>query len=243
MSDYVQFRMEGTLKELSTYQKHSIFTESEIATIISRRKSYEYKIHRTDKILLDFLHYINYEQKLEKIVIKRTQSKKFRFITMRILYLCTTALKKFDDPQLLKMFIEYGTKRKEFEFMKEFLTSSTMKNTSDVDLFIYAASICMRFGDFESGRMFILSGIRFNSGEKRLYVELFRLEVEHVKRCRAINEVAGVESNDRIDSGALALAVVDEFVERFGVCEESRVLVDISGEFGDIREKVLSIIK
>lgn len=243
MSEYVQSRIEGTLKELKTYQTHDIFTQTELHEIIARRKSYEYKLYRTEKILLDYIHYIAYEQKLEKIVRKRTKSKRFNFITQRIMHLFTRALDKFDDEKLLTMFITYGTKRKEYDFMREFFIKRVMKNVKNYDLFIFAASVSLEFGDFENARKFLFKGLRFNKKEKILYRELFRLEMKYIEKCRDINESAGIESKDEIEKGSILLTVIKEFVDVFGKCQEIEEFIEMAKKYEDIENEVKNLIE
>lgn len=242
MSDIIQFRMEGTHKELFTYQKHNIFTRAELDKINVQRQSYEYKIHRSEKILLDYLHYIAFERNLEKIVKKRTKSKKYSFIKTRILHLFIAAIKRFDDHKLLKMFVEYGVRRKEYEFLRVFFELHVLRNVSNVDLFIYAADVCIVFEDFESGRSFILKGLRFNVNDKRLYIELFRLEMGFVKKSRMINELAGIDNSADVDMGVVAVEVCKEFCEVFGICEEINIFLDMTSEYEEIQTHIKDII-
>lgn len=61
MADKVQDVMEGMIPVLKDLQEREIFSETEIKSIISKRREFEYRVSRRDSLKQDYLDYIKYE--------------------------------------------------------------------------------------------------------------------------------------------------------------------------------------
>jgi len=71
MADKVEGVLEKMIDEFTYYKTESIFSAKEITSIVKQRKSSEYSMQRKDADVAMFLDAIKYEQKLEKIKLKR----------------------------------------------------------------------------------------------------------------------------------------------------------------------------
>lgn len=221
MSDAVHHALEEMIDELNYYKKHNIFDDNEINTIIEKRKSYEYKLQRSKKLLTDFLNYINYEKKLEAKIYKLTKSLNNRYIIKRISALYKRTLKHFNDPELVSLYITYLEKRGRFDDILYFFEIHTTKNPCDVEFVIFAAEKCLEYEEYAKGRVLLLKSARENASKKVL-LTLCRFEMEYMKHCIAMNEQIGLKKVDYgdIENGNIVIAVIDDFVKQFGRCEE-----------------------
>ena len=71
MADTIQVIMEGMAVELNLLAKSGIFTKTEIRSIVRHRERFEFRTHKPQPSKLDFLRYIQYEQKLEQLRSRR----------------------------------------------------------------------------------------------------------------------------------------------------------------------------
>ncbi|KAM0678421.1 hypothetical protein BDAP_001137 [Binucleata daphniae] len=197
MFEKVQFNLEKCLAELHKYKKLQILSENELKKVVETRKSYEYKTMRSQKVLLDFIEYIEYEKMLEKIIKKRNinQKVKLEYITKRILNIYKLAIKHFNDERIIKMYVEYAMKKQKINNIKRFITSYMMKNPTNIDFVIYAADLCIQIDEIEMAKIIFLKSMRMNKYEKRLYYEFFRLELQNISKYVAINKEIGIRKD------------------------------------------------
>lgn len=71
MSDLVQSTLEGMAVELNLLAKAKLFTRKEVRAIVRRRKRFEYLIRRHGVDRHDFVKYLSYETRLERLREKR----------------------------------------------------------------------------------------------------------------------------------------------------------------------------
>lgn len=215
MSEKVQFNLEKSINELMKYKKFEILTETELKMVIETRKSFEYKIMRSQKILLDFIEYIEYEKKLEKIIKKRNKNKKvkLKFITKRILYLYKQTLKYFNDDRIIKMYFEYALKRNQISNIKRFITEYITKYPKNIDFIIYAADVSLQMSEYEMAKIIFLKSLRLNTNEKRLYYEFFRTEIMCISNVQKKNKEIGIKENVDI---SICKNIILQYKEKFG---------------------------
>ncbi|KAM0675070.1 U3 snoRNP protein [Gurleya vavrai] len=217
MSDKVQYNLERSVNELHAYKNLQIFNDNELNEIIESRKDFEYRLQRSNKLLLDYLEYIEYEKKLAKIIKKRCKTKSFKYVQRKIIYLFKQAINYFNDDRLIKMFVDYALKLEEFEILKDFFVEYYNKNPKNYDFVILAASSCLRFDDYECARLFFIKGLRMNEDCKILYLEFYKMELLYLDRCKKINEEVGiqVDEKDDVDNGQLCKNIFDAFYAKF----------------------------
>ncbi|KAM0685749.1 U3 snoRNP protein, partial [Conglomerata obtusa] len=232
MSEKVQFNMERSLNELHTYIKMQIFSDEELNQIIETRKTHEYQLQRSQKTLIDFLDYIEYEKKLAKIIKKRSKTSNLKYIRNKIIHLFKQAIKFFNNDNVVKMYIDYCMKNEEYGILKDFFVSYFSRYPTNTDFIILAASCCVQFEDYESARILFTKGIRLNHCNKNLYIEFFRMEVLYLDKCKKINEEIGIVDEEFIeDDYILCKAIFDQFVEMFGQCDSINEFCEISKEY------------
>lgn len=230
MSLIVQYNLERSVEELQAYKKYLIFTDEEISQIIEKRKHFEYQLQRSEKILLDFLYYIEYEKKLEKIIKKRNKIKGFSYTTKKIIYLYKKTIRIFNDDRTIKMFVDYLMKKRKYHILKEFFSEYCTLYPKNTDFFIFAAGKCLEFDDYEAAKILFVKGIRYNKEAKQLYLELFRLETFYYLKSLKMNEKLGIEENDAEDvkNCEMAVAIAKEFISHFGCDVDVSALMNIA---------------
>ena len=60
MADEVQKILERSIPELEDLLERGLFTEDEVRSITNRRRDYEYRLQRREKMKEDFVRYIQY---------------------------------------------------------------------------------------------------------------------------------------------------------------------------------------
>ena len=68
MAERVQADLELMLNELEQMQRVNLLSSQETKSVIKKRKKYEYKLQKQDKIKEDFLCYIQYESSLLDLI-------------------------------------------------------------------------------------------------------------------------------------------------------------------------------
>lgn len=223
MIDRVQFRLEKFATELDSYLARNIFTEKQIEKIVETRRSFENKLDRSSKKISDFVFYIDSEKKLEKIrnrimIKKGIKTEESDLILQNnIIKIYQRALFYFNEPILLKDFVEYCIKRKAFDRMKKIIADKCRKNLTDIDLWIFCAQKLWEIGDIDGARGLFMKALAINT-DQRLYIEFFRLEVLYCQKLNSINIGLEVEDDDKdeLEKGKVALIVLEEYVKKFG---------------------------
>jgi U3 small nucleolar RNA-associated protein 6 len=67
MADSAYYHLERMLPELDDLKERGLFSVSEIREIARQRREFEFRLERRSKVKDDYLKYIDYELKLEKL--------------------------------------------------------------------------------------------------------------------------------------------------------------------------------
>ena len=67
MADSAYYHLERMLPELDDLKERGLFSVSEIREIARQRREFEFRLERRSKVKEDYLKYIDYESKLEKL--------------------------------------------------------------------------------------------------------------------------------------------------------------------------------
>lgn len=221
MIDTVQRSLERMASELESYRKRKIFDEKQLKKVLETRKSFENKLARKNRKLIDFLEYIDSEKRLERIRNKKIMDMGIQIeeadlaLTENIIKTYEKALYYFDEPSIVRDFSEYCIKKKRFEEMKTAFSKKCLKNTSDADLWIFCAQKLWEIDDINGARELFIKAISVNT-DKRLYVEFFRFECLYVLKLNKINDELGVleEDKDDVERGQLALVIFEEMRDK-----------------------------
>ena len=67
MADSAYYHLERMLPELDDLKERGLFSVAEIREIARQRREFEFRLERRSKVKEDYLRYIDYEKKLEKL--------------------------------------------------------------------------------------------------------------------------------------------------------------------------------
>ena len=120
MADRVEAILEGMVGELDELSRLQLFSASEVRALVSRRRDFEYKLHRRKPVRSDFLRAIQYELSFDSL--RRHRKDKIApdvkgvsdFATVRrIFFLFQRALRKFpNDIALWNQYLNYAIRIK-----------------------------------------------------------------------------------------------------------------------------------
>lgn len=223
MIDRVQRTLELMAPELAGYRSREIFTEREIEKIIENRRRFEGRLQRPSKRVADFLEYARSETRLEKIRNRRIArlgtglEETDLQLQRNVMRIYEGAMHSFDEPVVVKEFSEYCAKKKAGDRMKQALASKCLKRLRDTDLWVFCAQQLWQADDADGARCLFMKGVSVN-GDARLHVEFFRFECLFAVRLDEVNRELGVDEEERddIERGAIALAVLQSILEKFG---------------------------
>ncbi|MCL7041589.1 hypothetical protein MKW94_002180 [Papaver nudicaule] len=215
MADVVQYRLERMLDELEDLEKRGIFSRTEIAEIVKKRRNFEYKLKRPSPLKQDFLSYIDYEKHLDslrrlrkKVVsqdlkeqgIKKRKKKSSSDIAgvLRILGIFRLAVTRFKgDIHLWFMYLEYCKERGHGR-MKKILPQVLRFHPKVPGVWIYAASWEFDHNlNVAAARALMQNGLRACPDSEDLWVEYLRMELTYLNKLKARKAALGE------DSGAL----------------------------------------
>lgn len=242
MSDAVFCNLEEMVDELNYYKKHNIFDDKKIQDILERRKSYEYKIIRSKKLITDFLNYINYEKRLEAKIIQLTKEKYHKFIIKRISSIYRRALRHFNSPEIISTYIKFLEKREQLDGLFYFFEFYTKRNPQDIDFVIFAAEKCIKYNEYNKGRVLLLRGVRENNVRK-MHIALCSFEIEYMKHCIKMNEDIGLDKEDYgdVEKGYVVFAVIKNYVEKYGNCAELNAMCENLDVYDEIYTQITDI--
>jgi U3 small nucleolar RNA-associated protein 6 len=251
MADKVQISMERMVLELEDYRNRGIFSPTELEKIIETRRKYEFRLQRPDKKLLDFVRYIKSECILEQIRDKRLRQRKAdaslcdRYISKKIVELYRGALYRFNDPKIITQFTQYAMKKRMHGEMKTVFAEHCSRNPGDAELWIYCAHKLFEIDDIESARAMFLKGLRMNSRNAKIRIEMFKMEIKYVEKLEIMNREMGLgeEDKDEVERGELAFAV---FLDYYNCCGDEKGLkeiLDISNVIEELRERIEKYIR
>jgi len=157
MADKVESLLEKMIDEFTYYKEESLFSGKEITQIVKKRKSDEYSLQRKDADVAMFLDSIKYEQRLEKIKIKRfkkqrkaqreaginkkqTQFREENCIHRRILHLYSRACRKYRQNKLLwREYLHYLLEQKSLQKLNKVLSECLQQMPGEVDFWLIGA--------------------------------------------------------------------------------------------------------
>ena len=71
MADRIENIMEKMVDEFQFYLKEKLMSKKEIKSLIKKRRSFEYDLHRKDSTLSHFISAIKFEKELDRLRLKR----------------------------------------------------------------------------------------------------------------------------------------------------------------------------
>jgi U3 small nucleolar RNA-associated protein 6 len=251
MADKIQTNMERMIPELEDYRSRGIFSPTELEKIVETRRKYELRLQRPDKKLLDFVRYIKSECTLEQTRDRRLRQRKAdaslcdKYISRKIVELYRSALYRFGDSKIITQFTQYVMKKRMYGEMKSVFAEHCSRNPNDVDLWIYCANKLFEADDVESARAMFLKGLRMNSRNLKIRIELFKMEIRYVEKIEILNREMGLgeEDKDEVERGEIAFAV---FLDYYDCCRDEeglREILEVSSVVGELRERIESYIK
>ena len=194
MAELVQSNVEDMLAEVYELQQHGIFSPGEAKSIIKTRTSYEYKVRRRISRKNDYIRFIDYELKLEKL--KRLRIKQFgitdisegcRYRGMqRIHFIFQKSLKKFKtDIKLWMKYIEYCKSIESERSLGLAFVQAIKCNPNNSVLWIMSAKHELEVNkNMSAARTIFLRAIKINPDEEKLWLEYFRMELLNVEKAR-----------------------------------------------------------
>ncbi|XP_078428629.1 U3 small nucleolar RNA-associated-like protein [Wolffia australiana] len=221
MADVVQFRLERMVDELEDLVSRGLFSRSEIAEIVNRRRDFEYRLKRPRPLKQDFLHYIDYETKIDalrnirkgKIIgeLRRQQEKSggdgeraggklwkksvsdFSGVA-RILDIYRLAVVRHKgDLDLWFRYLEFCRDRKHGR-MKQLLAQAIRFHPKVPGLWIYAAA--WEFDqqlNVSAARALMQRGLRECPNSEELWIEYLRMELTYLNKLKARKIALGEE--------------------------------------------------
>lgn len=195
MAEIVNRSNEEILPQFEEIIKLKLFSASEMRDIIQKHVQFEYKSVRREKSVTDYQQYISYKSDFLKLVrirmklknVSRKERRKVEHMLVRhISKLYNNMVKYYStDVSLWLNYIEFMTKER--DYAKVVVLYDTLLNfhSSDIDIFISAAKFMMRYiRDVDLARKTLFKGIRVHKRNKKLYLELFKVELDFAARKR-----------------------------------------------------------
>lgn len=245
MAETVGFHVERTIPELEQIRRLNLCTQDEISTIIKKRKDLEHKLERSEKVLNDYMEYINFEVELIKTIKSRRD--KFRVfekkddieysITKRITKLYRMALVYFkSDVNLWMSYINYCTQTRFLNVVTE--AYKQMVNVHGDKVWVWRKAAKWELSEMKNteGALVILrNGIHHHPESKELYIEAFSLELQSALPRDKTAEDAG----DRKEKAAIRAQVhFETSLNRIGNDVDYMIsLLDIATQY-DFTEKL-----
>ena len=236
MADFVRRTMEDMVPELEDLERRGFFSKAEIQQIVSRRRDFEYALHRRAVIKADFLRYVQYETSLEQLRRLRRKQRGIEgaatladfCIVRRTHYIYERATRKFrGDLSLWARWLRFCQTTGSTQRMSRVLTHALQLHPNCPALWSYAAA-----WEFEhnsnavAARALMQRGLRMCASSKSLWHEYFRLELLYAARLAVRRRVLGIEENDgshgdiredsatqRVLKGAVALVIYNNAVK------------------------------
>lgn len=199
MAEIVELRLERGINELLQLERVNLFTEAEVKAIIKRRKAFEYKLQKPQKVKEDFLKYIAYEQSLLKLI--KVRRKKIGYthkykeidqvIANRIAAIYRSIVyKNQTDIQLWFSYINFCKKQEWKGVVGSLYTRMLQVNVDKDALWIAAAKWELEGNNaHDAARKLLQRGLRHIPTSVHLWTEYFRMELmyaDKIKKRRAI---------------------------------------------------------
>jgi len=204
MADSVQQAMERMVPDLRAFIKHRIFSQSEIQSIVRHRRQYEYQIRSRNVQPADFMQYIDYEVKLEKLRVVRLKKaelsdKTLKFMKTlsgirRIHKIFHQLLRKYNTYELWLQYIQFSISCGSNKSLNHTFAQALRLHPLQVDLWIRAAYFEYEQNhDISAARVLLQRALRTLKSEKTLWIHYFRLELLYLKKLSDRLKVMGVD--------------------------------------------------
>lgn len=199
MAEVVQSHVEEMLPEVYELQQLGVLSPSEAKSVIKTRTDFEYKMRRRISKKQDFLHFIDYELKLEKLKTSRiaklglndvSEGARYRSL-QRIHFIFQKCLKKYKtDVALWIRYIMYCKRIGSIRSLGLAFVESLKHNPQCTALWILSAKNEMEGNkNMTAARSIFLQALKFNPESAKLWTEYFRLEVLHVEKLRKRQQI------------------------------------------------------
>ena len=216
MAEVVQSHIEDMLPEVYELQQLGVLTSAEGKSVIKTRTDFEYKMRRRISKKQDFIRFIEYELKLEKLKQSRisqlglndiSEGARYRSL-QRIHFIFQKCLRKYkNDIPLWIRYIKYCKQVSSTRSLGLAFVESLKHNPNCIKLWIMSAKNEMEVNkNVSAARSIFLQAIKFNSKSSELWSEYFRLEVLHVEKLQKRRQIM-----DACDKPS-AIASTDEFM-------------------------------
>ncbi|KAM0790144.1 hypothetical protein ACM66B_005466 [Microbotryomycetes sp. NB124-2] len=208
----VQLALERLLPELRDLERKKVFTKDEIHDIVTKRREFERALATRDVKPLDFVRYIDYEQKLEKLrrkraariqkTTKRTLSD--HSIAAHVTQLHRQSVRRFPESiSLWNAFVAHTLTQDSPTLVSRTLSSAIAMHPTHVDFWLMASrwesegdEKGMGGGNTEGARRLCMRALRFLNGDKhkeaRVWQEWIRLETSFAEKTRARWTLLGI---------------------------------------------------
>ncbi len=193
----VEFQLEQMMPEIVDLEDRGVFTAPELKTIMSKRRDFEYRIHRMQSLKSDFIRYIAYEAGLESL--RRLRKKRLGLdsaevgltlsdysIVRRVHNLYQKTLKKFKgDVELWIQYFDWSKKMKSTRTLgKNFAKAIQLHPTKSIFWILAAKWEWEDNGSILAARVLLQRGIRLNPRDTKLWLEYFKLELLWVAKLK-----------------------------------------------------------
>ena len=199
MAEVVQSHVEDMLPEVYELQQLGILSPHEAKTVIKTRTDFEYKMRRRISKKDDFLKFIDYELKLEKLKQSRiskmgaseiSEGARYRSL-QRIHFIFQKCLRKYKTDVFL--WIRY------LQFCKEVNSSRSLGlafveslkyNPKCIKIWIMSAKNEMESNkNITAARSIFMQGIKLNEKSVQMWSEYFRLEALYVEKLQKRQQI------------------------------------------------------
>jgi U3 small nucleolar RNA-associated protein 6 len=219
--------MEEMIPELEALEHSGYFSKAELKSIVSQRQQFEYALKRKAVIKRDYLKYIEYECKLDRLRILRKKEKKIEgkesiasscFIR-RVHFIFERALRKFKgDLSLWKAWVDYCRESGSGRQASKVLARAVQLHPTCSALWVQAAAWEFDHNaNAAAARALMQRGLRICKNSPELWHEYFRMELLYCLRLRERRVVLGLEKAQGIDealiNGTVALVVYKNAVK------------------------------
>lgn len=202
MADSVRRILEEMVPELDALEQVGYFSKAEVRSIAQRRQDYEYALQRRLPDKSDFLRSIAFEVSLERLRALRKQERNITAsrkkttltdycIIRRTHKLYERMLRKFKgDLALWSDWIQFCGSCRSSKQMSKVLTRMMQLFPTEAAVWVHAAAWELEHNHNATvARSLMQTGIRMCSGDARLWVEYFRMELLYAARLVARREV------------------------------------------------------
>ncbi|ODV62583.1 snoRNA-binding rRNA-processing protein UTP6 ASCRUDRAFT_74938 [Ascoidea rubescens DSM 1968] len=208
MSDKARYYLEKSLPEIKDLQEKGLFTKNEIRMILQKKTTFEYSVASNPKVL-HFLRYIEFENNLEKLRLKRykrlykvglinTQKKSISDFSgqRRITFLYQRATQAFpNDFNLWKSYLLYLKKVGSIKLIYKTYSKLLQLHPTNIDTWISAANYEFNVNsNIKSSRALLQKGLRFNPDSLKLYLTYANLELNYISKLLARRNLLGLKS-------------------------------------------------